>query len=63
MSENIREILARMWIECDPNRQAVDPDQKDHKGEARWKWFEPRAEATLSYLEKHGLQIVPKDTP
>lgn len=74
------ETLARMWMQCDPNRGGSDPDEimpmefcsggvgdgtsaetETHKnplgGEPRWKWFVPRAEATLDFLKKNGLQI------
>jgi hypothetical protein len=56
------EILARMWIECDPNR---DSDSADDwvdltvdgvfQKRRRWEWFIPRAEASLRYLIDHGL--------
>ena len=60
------EMLARMWIECDPNRcvPGFDPDELspltvDGKQEMRprWEWFVPRAEATLKYLEDNGYRL------
>ena len=59
------EILAKAWIECDPNRQPADPDDplvfpgSDLHGKPKWHWFIPRAEALEEYLSKHGLEIVP----
>jgi hypothetical protein len=62
------ETLARMWIECDPNRGGDEPGSGFHpddmsllhvdgapKEEPRWKWFIPRAEASLHYLQERGL--------
>ena len=67
-TSNLTEILARMWIECDPNRGIGDgyhPDdpmilhENGQTREAkRWEWFVPRAEATQEFLAKHGLKIV-----
>lgn len=66
------ETLSRMWIECDPNRgggidSGGSPDDRITLHEdgkvrqaKRWEWFTPRAEATLTFLDEHGLQIVPK---
>lgn len=69
--DNLTELLARMWIECDPNR-GDEPGSGYHPDDLaplhvdgveqmrpRWEWFVPRAEATLKYLAKHGLKIVP----
>lgn len=60
------EMLARMWIECDPNR-GVEPDDLytlfiDGHGEdhPRWKWFIPRAAATAEYLKANGYVLVKK---
>ena len=71
------EILARMWMVCDPNRGGSNPDEimpmqtaeggTDREttfsrnplgGQPRWKWFVPRAEATLAFLEKNGLELI-----
>ncbi|MEP0323324.1 MULTISPECIES: hypothetical protein [Hyphomicrobiales] len=65
------EVLARMWIECDPNRggepgSGCAPDDlsplhnKDGVKEMkpRWHWFIPRAEATEKYLAERGFKIV-----
>jgi hypothetical protein len=53
------ELLARMWLECDPNRGDTDPDSLHEfaNGEKKpyWHWFLPRAEQSLSYLTKHNL--------
>jgi hypothetical protein len=68
------EMLARMWIECDPNRGNNEPGSGFHaddlleagslKGKPRWHWFIPRAEATLEWFEKHGYELDgPKATP
>jgi len=65
------EMLARMWIECDPNRggepgSGFGPDdpmtemQGTLEGKPRWHWFIPRAEATRDYLAKRGFTIAPK---
>lgn len=57
------EMLARMWIECDPNRCVpadepytlfVDGHGEDHP---RWKWFIPRAQATADYLRAKGYEL------
>jgi hypothetical protein len=77
--DDVIEILARMWMQCDPNRSGSDPDEpmpmtyssggsdgptEEHPnpmgGQPRWKWFVPRAEAALAYLNKSGLEIRPK---
>lgn len=63
------EILARMWMVCDPNRQPCDLDEiiepvedsdgnqrvSDLTGKPRWNWFIPRAEASLRYLRANGV--------
>ena len=59
------EMLARMWIECDPNRLGGSPDEpytlfiegsagEDHP---RWKWFIPRAKASMEYFEANGFTL------
>lgn len=75
MSMTLKEALCRMWIECDPNRQgslpgsgwnADDPisGMSEHlNGQPRWKWFEPRADATIDYLFDRGFKIVPIEKP
>lgn len=57
------EMLARMWIECDPNRGGVDAEEtitmfEPTREVPHWHWFIPRAEATVKYLEKHGYMLV-----
>ena len=84
--DHVTELLARMWIECDPNRDPAQADEiqpemissgsvgPDSDGSAtltpnpmarqpRWHWFIPRAEATIAYLAKNGLEIVVKPPP
>lgn len=70
MADKTTEILARMWILCDPNRGAHEPGSGFHpddimqdahgdlKDKPRWHWFIPRAEASKKFLAEHGLQIV-----
>lgn len=60
------EMLARMWMECDPNRAPAAPDEiitmHDPEREVpHWHWFIPRANATVKYLEKHGYTLVKVD--
>lgn len=67
-----QEVLARAWIDCDPNRQGGKPGSGDHpddimtgasddlKDQPRWKWFVPRADAFEAYLDKHGFEVVAK---
>ena len=60
------EMLARMWIECDPNRGGeprFEPyhDELDPGGEPRWHWFIPRAEASLAYFARNGFALVCKE--
>jgi hypothetical protein len=62
----IVEMLARMWITVDPNRQG-DPDEiitmhEPERQVPRWHWFIPRAQGTLEYLDEHGYELVPRDT-
>lgn len=59
------EMLARMWIECDPNRSGgADADSPytlfiDGKGEdhPRWMWFLPRARASEAFLKENGFVL------
>lgn len=74
------EVLARMWIDCDPNRGGMDANEvapthlysggvgddgaatvtatpNPLAGKPAWHWFIPRAEATIAYLAKHGLEV------
>lgn len=59
------EMLARMWIECDPNRiggmPADDPYTLfvDGRGEEhpRWMWFLPRARASIEFLQQNGFTV------
>lgn len=65
------EVLARAWIECDPNRMGSEvgsgfhpddtiPDRgTELDGKPRWHWFIPRAEYLERYLNEHGWAIVP----
>lgn len=71
---NTTELLARAWIECDPNRDSSTADDiigpmqdsggavrsTDLTGKPRWHWFIPRAEALERYLAEHGYALVPK---
>jgi hypothetical protein len=65
------EMLARMWIECDPNRMGsyvgsgfhpddlstlhVDGVAEEHP---HWKWFIPRAKATQKYFAERNISLV-----
>lgn len=59
-------MLARMWIECDPNRggpgcepdDIIDQPNSSYHGKPRWTWFGPRAEASLEFFTKHGYKLV-----
>ena len=61
------EAFARAWIVCDPNRGGDDdglrPDDimrdasGDLKDQPRWKWFIPRAEATIKFLRENGYEV------
>lgn len=60
------EMLSRMWIECDPNRQPSRADEpfamSTPDGRVMvpyWRWFEARAKASVDYFEKHGFELVP----
>lgn len=61
------EMLARMWIECDPNRMPLDPDEPidieggTMNGLPNWHWFMPRAQASIAFFEKHGYKLVKID--
>ena len=66
------ELLARMWIECDPNRGPPEPDRVEPLGtdanglpemHPRWHWFLPRARASLEYFAERGFTLngVPHD--
>lgn len=63
---DIKELMARMWIKCDPNRGGTDPDDIiDREGgtmneKPEWAWYVPRAEATLKFLDDAGYKIVKK---
>jgi len=71
-SDRIVEVLARAWIECDPNRKAsgmsaddIEDGQfmgkgSDYIGKPKWHWFIPRAKALRDYLNDNGLVIRPK---
>ena len=56
------EMLARMWIKCDPNRvdnadelQALYVDGvAEHP---RWMWFIPRAEASIAFFKAQGFAL------
>lgn len=69
-SPKLLEIVSRAWIVCDPNRggPGMGPDDddvtEDEKGRVtnngpRWKWFQPRGKALISFLYKNGYEIVP----
>ena len=59
---NLIETLARMWIECDPNRggekgSGFHADDFGEDGKPRWHWFIPRAEETIKFLKAKGYKI------
>jgi hypothetical protein len=61
--EEITELLAKAWIECDPNRGGptdtpLSGMSDELNGKPRWHWFVPRAERLESYLAEHGYKIV-----
>lgn len=70
------EMLARMWMECDPNRGPCDPEEliEPHAdsdgdiittnltGKPRWHWFIPRAEASLRYFGDSGFVLLKNET-
>lgn len=63
------EMLARMWMECDPTRGdnpfsadfEVIMRGKDGVVKARpyWNYYASRAEAALAHFEKHGFALSP----
>lgn len=59
----LTETLARMWLQVDPNRGGSDPDEKmtgmsdSMNGQPYWKWFVPRAEASIEFLKERGYEI------
>lgn len=62
MTKDHLEVLARMWIDCDPNRPnnadvLMSEMEGDLKNQPRWRWFLPRAEAALKYLRDEGYSI------
>jgi len=69
MSDNSEtiEMLARMWIDCDPNRDPTNQDEPMHlpggslDGEPRWMWFIARAEASAAYFEARGYVLEKRD--
>lgn len=59
------EMLARMWVACDPNRQHADPDElitmHDPKRTVpRWHWFIPRAEASAAFIDGCRWNLSPR---
>ena len=65
----VTEVLARAWIDCDPNRAGNGPGsgfhpddimetETDLNGKPRWHWFIPRAEALVVYLAERGFKVV-----
>ena len=60
------ELLARMWVECDPNRQPATADEiitmhNPEREVPNWHWFVPRAEASVQFLADHGYRLVKID--
>ena len=61
--DKLVETLARMWIKCDPNRGDTNPDDLINleggtmNGQPEWKWFVPRAQATIKFLKENGYEI------
>jgi hypothetical protein len=52
------EMLARMWIECDPNRNiGADEPDPSNGGKPRWQWFIPRAEETSRFVQENGYRL------
>ena len=64
--KTLLQVLARAWIECDPNRGG-DQDElmldmsNKLKNKPRWMWFLPRAKSLKKYLKKNGYEIVRKN--
>lgn len=60
------EMLAKMWMQCDPNRMGDNPDDPiaveggTMNGQPKWKWFVARAEASLKFFDDNGLKLVKK---
>ena len=59
------EMLARMWIVCDPNRSVAADDlctlfvEGNEEEHPRWKWFIPRATASAEYFAQKGFALTP----
>ncbi len=56
------EVLARMWVVCDPNRQPLDPDAVgdmygQYADKPNWHWFTERAKASIKFLEDQGYTV------
>jgi hypothetical protein len=74
VTDKVTEIIARSWIECDPNRGPYTkgeghPDDPINdlpgsalQGKPRWHWFIPRAEAQIEYLKERGIDLRVKET-
>lgn len=60
------EMLAKMWMQCDPNRMDENPDDLiaveggTMNGQPKWKWFVPRAEASLKFFDDNGIKLAKK---
>lgn len=52
------ELLARAWIVCDQN-DPISREDSTMNGEPEWKWFVPRAEATLKFIKDNGYKLLP----
>jgi hypothetical protein len=60
------EVLARMWMMCDPNRQPAEPDEiitmhNPEREVPHWHWFIPRAQASAKFLGQSGYKLVKID--
>jgi len=59
--EKLIETFARMWIECDPNRDKSSADEPhefaDGVTRPHWHWFIPRAKASIKYLQERGVVL------
>ncbi len=60
------EMLARMWIKCDPNRggDGCNPDDLstlhidgEPQERPRWMWFIPRAKSSLKYFTANSYVL------
>ena len=68
MTEDISleiEMLARMWMACDPNRGGTDQDEiirmfNPERDVPHWHWFVPRAEASLAHIIGSGFTLETK---